>query len=82
MEKVTVKINIASLDVSCDFVIPDNLAVRDIISLASRIISFQYGNTEDSSAIMLYDLESGRVLHGDLNLKQQGVSDSTKLVLM
>ena len=82
MERVSVTVRIPALDGSYDFIVPDNMAIRDAQSLMARILESEYGVSWKVSDLTLLDMSDGEVLRLECSLKQLGVSDGARLMLV
>ncbi len=82
MEKASVTVRIPALDGNYDFLIPDNMAVEDVLSLMARILESEYGVSGSAKGLMLLDMADGQVLRMECSFKQLGVSDGTRLLMV
>ena len=82
MEKVSVSIRIPALDNSYDFIVPNNMAVRDVQKLISRILTSEYGVADSMSVLTMIDINDGKALRQECSFSQQGISDGAKLLLL
>ncbi len=82
MEKVSVTVRIPALDGNYDFLIPDNMAVEDVLGLMARILESEYGVSRNTTGLMLLDMADGQALRLECSFKQLGVSDGTKLLMV
>lgn len=81
MEKVSLSVRVPALDGSYDFIVPDNMAVRDVQKLMARILESEYGVSGNISDLMLLDMSDGEVLRLECSFKQLGISDGARLML-
>ena len=81
MEKRSVTVRLPALDSSYQFLVPDQMPVREIQLLMIRILRFEYGIQEGGGA-MLFDLDDGMVLRAECSFSQLGISDGAKLLLL
>lgn len=82
MEKVSISVRIPALDNSYDFIVPNNMAVRDVQKLIARILTSEYGVSESTSELMMLDTNDGKALRQECSFLQQGISDGAKLLLI
>ncbi|MBR3722527.1 MAG: hypothetical protein IKN12_07140 [Selenomonadaceae bacterium] len=82
MEKISVSVRVPALDNTYDFIVPSNMAVRDVEQLMMKILSSEYGISESVADLTLFDREDATVLRMECSLSQLGIGDGAKLVLM
>ncbi|MCI8308420.1 MAG: hypothetical protein HFH14_10285 [Lachnospiraceae bacterium] len=82
MEKVSVTVRAPALHGSYDFIVPDNMAVRDVQNLMVKILESEYGVSGKSDDFMLLDMSDGEVLRLECSFKQLGISDGARLMLV
>lgn len=82
MEKITVSVRVPALGGTYDFVIPNSMSVRDALLLMLRILSSEYGVSENSSGVMLIDLADQNSLHMECSFDQLGISDGANLLMI
>lgn len=82
MEKISVSVRVPALDNTYDFIVPSNMAVRDVEQLMMKILSSEYGISESIADLTLFDREDATVLRMECSLSQLGIGDGAKLVLM
>ena len=82
MEKISITVRIPALGTSFDFIVPTNMAVRDVQKLIVKILSSEYGISDSVSDLLLFDYEDASVLRLECSLNQLGIGDGAKLVLM
>lgn len=82
MEKISVAVNIPALGSTYNFIIPDSMSVQNAQHLMIRILSSEYGISERSDNVMLFDTNDGTALRLECSFVQLGISDGAKLLLM
>lgn len=82
MEKVSVTVRIPALNNTFDFLVPTNMAVRDVQKLMIKILSSEYNISNSITDVLLFDRETATVLRAECSFKQLGIGDGAKLVLM
>lgn len=71
-----------ALDSTYDFIVPCNMAVRDVQLLIMKIIISEYGISDSLKNLVLFDQEDATVLRMECSFSQLGISDGAKLVLL
>ena len=82
MEKISVTVNIPALGSTYNFIVPDSISVQNAHHLMIRILSSEYGISERSDNVMLFDTNDGTALRLECSFAQLGISDGAKLLLM
>ena len=82
MEKVSVSVKIPALGNTYDFTVPNNMSVRDVEELILRILSTEYGISNKSSDVMLFDMNDNTTLRLECSFVQLGIVDGAKLLLI
>ena len=82
MEKVSVTVQIPALHSSYEFIVPNTMEVEDVQKLMLKILGSEYGISQDSSDVRLFQVKDGKVLCLKNSFAQLGISDGDKLVLM
>ncbi len=82
MEKISITVRIPALDSSYDFIVPDNMSVRNAQNLMIRILSSEYGISDKSNDVMLFDMNDNTALRLECSFAQLGISDGAKLLLI
>lgn len=82
MEKISVTVKIPAVDGTYNFMVPDNMSVRDVQNLMLRILNSEYGISSNNSNVMLFDLNDKRALRLDCNFSQLGIVDGAALLLV
>lgn len=82
MEKISITIKIPALGGAYDFIVPNNMSIRDAQQLMIRILSSEYGISDRSTDVMLFDTEDHVALRLDCNFAQLGISDGAKLLMV
>ncbi len=82
MEKISIAVRIPALNNSYDFIVPDNMTVQDVQKLIIRILSSEYGVSNNNMGLQLFDMTDGKALRMECTFMQQGISDGAKLLLI
>ena len=82
MEKISITVRVPALDSTYDFIVPSNMAVRDAQQLMMKILNSEYGISDSTSDLMLFDRDDATVLRMECSFSQLGIGDGAKLVLM
>ena len=82
MEKISITVRVPALDNTYDFIVPSNMAVRDVQQLMMKILNSEYGISDSTSDLTLFDRDDATVLRMECSLSQLGIGDGAKLVLM
>lgn len=82
MRKISVTVLIPAIHGSYEFLIPDNMAVSNVLKLLVRIMNSERGTVDNSENVLLIDRKDGKSLRTECNFRQQGITDGTKLVLL
>ena len=82
MKKLSVNIDIPAIGQCHDFLIPANMAVKDVITLITNILISEYGITGNLSDVTLFGKDDARALRTECSLAQIGISDGAKLILI
>lgn len=82
MEKISVTVKIPALNGTYDFMVPSSMSVKDIQHLMLKILSSEYGVSENMSDVSLFDTSDGSMLRLECSFAQLDISDGAKLVLM
>jgi len=82
MRKLSVNIDVPAIGQCHDFLIPANMAVKDVISLITNILVSEYGIAGNVSDVTLFGKDDARALRTECSLVQLGVSDGAKLLLI
>ena len=81
MGKIPVTVWIPAIGQSHDFLIPSNMAVKDVVSLMVNILVSEYGVFKSLADIVLLDMSDGKALKPDCSFTQLGITDGAKLIL-
>ena len=79
MEKISITVKIPALDSTYDFVVPNNMSIRNA---QIRILNSEYGISDNSTDAMLFDMSDNTALRLECSLAQLGISDGAKLLLI
>ncbi len=82
MRKIPVTVRIPAINGDYDFLIPDNMSVLDAEKLMIRILSSEYGLSDNSSDLLLIDMKDGKSLRTECSFSQLGIVDGAKLMLL
>lgn len=82
MEKIALSVKIPALGGTYDFIVPANMAVKDVQSLMVRILNSEYGVSDSVSDLVLFDAEDAKALRTECSLSQLGVADGAQLILI
>ena len=82
MEKISITVKIPALDSTYDFVVPNNMSIRNAQKLMIRILNSEYGISDNSTDAMLFDMSDNTALRLECSLAQLGISDGAKLLLI
>lgn len=81
-EKISITVNVPALGNIYNFIVPDNMSIQNAQHLMIRILSSEYGISERSDNVMLFDTNDGTALRLECGFAQLGISDGAKLLLM
>lgn len=82
MEKISITVKIPALDSTYDFVVPNNMSIRNAQSLMIRILNSEYGISDNNTDVMLFDMSDNTALRLECSFAQLGISDGAKLLLI
>lgn len=82
MEKISITVKIPALGGTYDFIVPNNMSIRDAQQLMIRILSSEYGISDKSTDVMLFDMNDNTALRLECSFAQLGISDGAKLLLI
>ena len=82
MEKISITVKIPALDNTYDFIVPDNMSIRNAKNLMIRILSSEYGISDKSNDVMLFDMNDNTALRLECSFAQLGISDGAKLLMI
>ena len=82
MEKISITVKIPALDSTYDFIVPNNMSIRNAQNLMVRILSSEYGVLDKSNEVMLFDMNDNTALRLECSFAQLGISDGAKLLLI
>lgn len=82
MEKISITVKIPALDSTCDFIVPNNMSIKNAQTLMIRILSSEYGISDKSNDVMLFDMNANTALRLECSFAQLGISDGAKLLLI
>lgn len=82
MEKISITVEVPALNATHDFIVPNNMSVRNAKNLMVRILSSEYGISDDGSDTMLFDKEDNKALRLECSFAQNDISDGAKLLMI
>lgn len=82
MEKISVTVEIPALNSTYDFVVPGNMSIRNAQNLMIRILNSEYGISDQSTDVLLFDKEDNKALRLECSFAQLGIADGAKLLLI
>ena len=82
MEKISITVKIPALDSAYDFIVPNNMSIKNAQTLMIRILSSEYGISDKSNETMLFDMNDNTALRLECSFAQLGISDGAKLLLI
>lgn len=82
MEKIAVTVKVPALDNVYEFLVPNSMPVKNVLSLMVRILSSEYGISDNSEGLMLFDMSDQAVLSLECTFKQLGICDGAKLLMI
>lgn len=82
MEKISITVKIPALGGTYDFIVPNNMSIRDAQQLMIKILSSEYGISNKSTDVMLFNTEDNAALRLECSFAQLGISDGAKLLMV
>ena len=82
MEKISITVKIPAMGNTYDFVVPNNMSVRNAQNLMVRILNSEYGISDKGTDVMLFDMEDKTALRLECSFAQLGISDGAKLLMV
>lgn len=82
MEKVAITVKIPALGNTYEFLVPNNMSVRNVLGLIIRILSSEYGISDNSNDVMLFDMSDQTALPPECSFDQLGICDGAKLLMI
>lgn len=82
MEKISVTVKIPALCSTYDFIVPNNMSIRNAQNLMIRILNSEYGISDVNTDVMLFDLNDNAALRLECSFAQLGISDGAKLLMI
>ena len=82
MTKISITVMIPALDNTYDFIVPDNMSIRNAQNLMIRILNSEYGVSDKITDIMLFDMNDNTALRLECSFAQLGISDGAKLLMI
>lgn len=82
MEKISVAVKIPALGNTYDFIVPNNMSIRNAQNLIIRILNSEYGISDVNTDVMLFDLDDNATLRLECSFAQLGISDGAKLLMI
>ena len=82
MEKISITVKIPALGDTYDFIVPNNMSIRNAQNLMIRILNSEYGISDVNTDVMLFDINDNAVLRLEYSFAQLGISDGAKLLMI
>lgn len=82
MEKISVTVKIPALGSTYDFIVPNNMSIKNAQNLMIRILNSEYGISDSNTDAMLYDMTDNTALRLECSFAQLGISDGAKLLMI
>lgn len=82
MEKIAVTVKVPALDNVYEFLVPNSMPVKSVLSLMVRILSSEYGISDNSEGLMLFDMSDQAALPLECTFEQLGICDGAKLLMI
>lgn len=82
MEKIAVTVKVPALDNVYEFLVPNRMPVKNILSLIVRILSSEYGISDNSEGLILFDTSDQTALPPESSFEQLGICDGAKLLMI
>ena len=73
MEKISITVKIPALDSTYDFIVPNNMSVKNAQNLMIRILNSEYGISDKSADAMLFDTSDNTALRLECSFAQLGI---------
>lgn len=82
MEKISITVKIPALGSTYDFIVPNNMSIRNAQNLMIRILNSEYGISDKTTDVVLVDMNDQQALRLECSFAQLGISDGAKLLLI
>lgn len=82
IDKISINVEIPALSSTYDFIVPSNMAIQDAQKLMIRILSSEYGISDNSKEVILIDKKDNSALRLECSFIQVGITDGAKLLLI
>lgn len=82
MEKISISVKIAALGDKYEFIVPSNMSIQDAVNLMINILNSEYGVSDNTEDVMLFDMSDNTALRIECSFAQLGISDGAKLLLI
>lgn len=83
IQKISLSVRVPSVQKTHDFVLPESMSIKKVISLMSLTIADEYsGTSNNSDTLMLIDVNDNTTLNSGCSLKQLGIKNGAKLMLI
>lgn len=82
MGNISVSVQIPALHQTYDFIVPNNMSVRDVQQLMLKILNSEYGISDKNTDVMLFDKKEGSVLSLECSFAQLAILDGAQLCMM
>lgn len=81
MEKISITVKIPALGSTYDFIVSNNMSIRNAQNLMIKILNSEYGISDVNTDVMLFDINDNMVLRLECSFAQLGISDGAKLLM-
>lgn len=82
MDKVAVTVRIPALDNKFEFIVPNSMPVNNVLNLMIRILKSEYGISDSSNGVMLFDMSDQTALPPECTFAQLDICDGAKLLMI
>ncbi len=82
MERISISVKIPALDGTYDFLVPNNMSVRNAQNLMIKILNSEYGISDRGADATLFDMSDNTALRLECSFAQLGIPDGAKLILI
>ena len=82
MEKISITVEIPALNNTYDFIVPNNMSIRDAQQLMIKILNSEYGILDKNIDVLLFDKSDSKALRLECSFAQLGICDGAKLLMI
>ena len=83
VEKISVNIKVVGLNVEHNFLIPKDMSAKDAVELIVKALCEEYPGVKDNAeGHSLLQISSGKVLNPSCSLKQLGIVQGERMILI